>query len=152
MKFLNRFRGINDRFPVIRLFFNYFRVELLVATALHSRRTQCQKSSNLRKYWKSPFQGLPMWVFKTYPEAVGLCLRWELSINDVLIVNLKILYISNHTFFPTLQISIEAREFVGLSTVKQHRLVTNSLKTEISEMHGIRIHTTPSPADDHWLE
>lgn len=43
------------------------------------------------------------------------------------------------------QISVEAKEFVGLSTVKQHRLVTESLKSEIAEMHGIRIHTTPSP-------
>ncbi|CAG4933052.1 unnamed protein product [Parnassius apollo] len=41
------------------------------------------------------------------------------------------------------EISIEAKEFVGLSRVKQHRLVTDSLKSEIAEMHGIRIHTTP---------
>ncbi|CAK1542851.1 unnamed protein product [Leptosia nina] len=39
------------------------------------------------------------------------------------------------------EISIEAKEFVGLSRVKQHRLVTDTLKTEIAEMHGIRIHT-----------
>ncbi|CAH4031610.1 unnamed protein product [Pieris brassicae] len=42
------------------------------------------------------------------------------------------------------EISIEAKEFIGLSRVKQHRLVTETLKTEIAEMHGIRIHTTPS--------
>ncbi|XP_038212569.1 bolA-like protein 3 [Zerene cesonia] len=41
------------------------------------------------------------------------------------------------------EISIEAKEFVGLSRVKQHRLVTETLKNEIAEMHGIRIHTTP---------
>ncbi|KAI5643251.1 bolA-like protein domain-containing protein [Phthorimaea operculella] len=41
------------------------------------------------------------------------------------------------------EISIEAKEFSGLTMVKQHRLVTDALKTEISEMHGIRIHTTP---------
>ncbi|CAH2041805.1 unnamed protein product, partial [Iphiclides podalirius] len=41
------------------------------------------------------------------------------------------------------EISIEAKEFVGLPRVKQHRLVTESLKSEIAEMHGIRIHTTP---------
>lgn len=46
----------------------------------------------------------------------------------------------HHVMF-MLQISVEAKEFVGLSTVKQHRLVTDSLKTEIAEMHGIRIHT-----------
>ncbi|XP_046967866.1 bolA-like protein 3 [Vanessa cardui] len=43
------------------------------------------------------------------------------------------------------EVSIEAKEFKGLSTVKQHRLVTESLKSEIAEMHGIRIHTSPSP-------
>ncbi|XP_026748333.1 bolA-like protein 3 isoform X1 [Galleria mellonella] len=42
------------------------------------------------------------------------------------------------------EISVEAKEFIGLSTVKQHRLVTDSLKKEIAEMHGIRIHTSPS--------
>ncbi|NP_001040378.1 bolA-like 3 [Bombyx mori] len=42
------------------------------------------------------------------------------------------------------EISVEAKEFVGLNRVKQHRLVTDSLKNEIAEMHGIRIHTTPA--------
>ncbi|XP_072948966.1 bolA-like protein 3 [Epargyreus clarus] len=45
------------------------------------------------------------------------------------------------------EISIEAKEFAGLSRVKQHRLVTDSLKSEIAEMHGIRIHTTPPQPD-----
>ncbi|XP_026745226.1 bolA-like protein 3 [Trichoplusia ni] len=45
------------------------------------------------------------------------------------------------------EVSVEAKEFIGLSRVKQHRLVTESLKSEIAEMHGIRIHTTPTPAD-----
>ncbi|CAH0676854.1 unnamed protein product [Chilo suppressalis] len=47
------------------------------------------------------------------------------------------------------EISIEAKEFRGLSTVKQHRLVTNSLKNEIAEMHGIRIHTAATKVDDN---
>lgn len=42
------------------------------------------------------------------------------------------------------QISVEAKEFIGLSRVKQHRLVTETLKSEIAEMHGIRIHTAPT--------
>ncbi|XP_013191524.1 bolA-like protein 3 [Amyelois transitella] len=46
------------------------------------------------------------------------------------------------------EISVEAKEFVGLSRVKQHRLVTDSLKTEIAEMHGIRIHTTPTSSEE----
>ncbi|KAI8431885.1 hypothetical protein MSG28_004443 [Choristoneura fumiferana] len=45
------------------------------------------------------------------------------------------------------EVSIEAKEFIGLPRVKQHRLVTDSLKQEISEMHGIRIHTNPTPTD-----
>ncbi|VVC98244.1 unnamed protein product [Leptidea sinapis] len=45
------------------------------------------------------------------------------------------------------EISIEAKEFRGLTRVKQHRLVTDSLKTEIAEMHGIRIHTNPTTED-----
>ncbi|XP_075976755.1 bolA-like protein 3 [Anticarsia gemmatalis] len=43
------------------------------------------------------------------------------------------------------EVNVEAKEFIGLNRVKQHRLVTDSLKSEIAEMHGIRIHTTPSP-------
>ncbi|XP_028168585.1 bolA-like protein 3 [Ostrinia nubilalis] len=46
------------------------------------------------------------------------------------------------------EVSVEAKEFVGLSTVKQHRLVTDTLKSEIAEMHGIRIHTTPTPKEE----
>lgn len=48
----------------------------------------------------------------------------------------------------TVQVSVEAKEFAGLSRVKQHQLVTDSLKSEIAEMHGIRIHTTATPAAD----
>ncbi|XP_030033318.1 bolA-like protein 3 [Manduca sexta] len=47
------------------------------------------------------------------------------------------------------EISVEAKEFIGLSTVKQHRLVTECLKKEIAEMHGIRIHTTPTPKENN---
>ena len=39
------------------------------------------------------------------------------------------------------EIQIETSEFVGLSTVKQHRLVNDALKAQIKEMHGVRIHT-----------
>ncbi|KAL0828794.1 hypothetical protein ABMA28_003707 [Loxostege sticticalis] len=46
------------------------------------------------------------------------------------------------------EVSVEAKEFIGLSTVKQHRLVTETLKSEIAEMHGIRIHTAPTPKED----
>ncbi len=39
------------------------------------------------------------------------------------------------------EIFVEAAEFRGLNTVKQHRLVTETLKAQIVEMHGLRIHT-----------
>ncbi|XP_035793553.1 bolA-like protein 3 [Anopheles albimanus] len=40
------------------------------------------------------------------------------------------------------EIYVETMEFKGLSTVKQHRLITETLKTEIRDMHGLRIHTS----------
>uniref|UniRef100_A0A1Q3FNR1 Putative bola bacterial stress-induced morphogen-related protein n=1 Tax=Culex tarsalis TaxID=7177 RepID=A0A1Q3FNR1_CULTA len=39
------------------------------------------------------------------------------------------------------EIYVETTEFKGLSTVKQHRLITETLKSEIKDMHGLRIHT-----------
>lgn len=38
-------------------------------------------------------------------------------------------------------VSVETSEFAGLSTIKQHRLVTEALKAQIKEMHGLRINT-----------
>ncbi|ODM98575.1 BolA-like protein 3 [Orchesella cincta] len=43
------------------------------------------------------------------------------------------------------QIYIEAPDFKGLSTVKQHLLVNQALKHEIKNMHGIRIQTGVPP-------
>ena len=40
---------------------------------------------------------------------------------------------------------VESSEFAGLSTVKQHRLITETLKAEIKEMHGLRIQTAVPP-------
>ncbi|XP_060596364.1 bolA-like protein 3 [Ruditapes philippinarum] len=39
------------------------------------------------------------------------------------------------------EVAIEAEEFRGLRTVKQHMLVNEALKKEIGQMHGLRIHT-----------
>ncbi len=39
------------------------------------------------------------------------------------------------------EIYVETMDFKGLNTVKQHRLVTEALKAEIKDMHGVRIHT-----------
>lgn len=44
------------------------------------------------------------------------------------------------------EIHIESVDFKGLSTVKQHRLVTEALRVQIKEMHGIRINTVPANA------
>lgn len=39
------------------------------------------------------------------------------------------------------EIYVETVEFKGLSTIKQHRLITETLKSEIKDMHGVRINT-----------
>lgn len=40
------------------------------------------------------------------------------------------------------EIVVETKEFKGLSRVKQHQVITDTLKTEIKDMHGLRIHTS----------
>lgn len=40
------------------------------------------------------------------------------------------------------EIVVETKEFNGLSRVKQHQLITDTLKSEIKDMHGLRIHTS----------
>ncbi|KAK7061457.1 bola-like protein, partial [Favolaschia claudopus] len=43
------------------------------------------------------------------------------------------------TFFA---ISIASQEFKGLSMVKQHQLVTRTIKEEIEEIHGVQLKTS----------
>lgn len=40
------------------------------------------------------------------------------------------------------EIIVESSEFKGISRVKQHQMITDTLKEEIKDMHGLRIHTT----------
>ncbi|XP_027229673.2 bolA-like protein 3 [Penaeus vannamei] len=40
------------------------------------------------------------------------------------------------------EVWVEAPDFKGLSRVKQHKLITQTLKSEIQDMHGLRISTT----------
>lgn len=40
------------------------------------------------------------------------------------------------------EIVVESLDFKGLSRVKQHQLITDALKEQIKEMHGLRIQTT----------
>lgn len=40
------------------------------------------------------------------------------------------------------EIAVEAADFKGMSTINQHRLITNTLKDQIKDMHGIRIQTS----------
>ena len=40
------------------------------------------------------------------------------------------------------EIYIESPDFKGIRTIKQHRLVTDTLKAEIANMHGLRIFTS----------
>ena len=42
------------------------------------------------------------------------------------------------------EVFVEAPEFKGLRMVKQHQLVTEALKSQIKEMHGLRISTAVS--------
>lgn len=39
------------------------------------------------------------------------------------------------------EISVESIEFKGIPIVRQHKMITDTLKTEIKNMHGLRIHT-----------
>lgn len=39
------------------------------------------------------------------------------------------------------EILVESSEFQGISRVKQHQMITDTLKEEIKDMHGLRIHT-----------
>ncbi|KAK8731061.1 hypothetical protein OTU49_007780, partial [Cherax quadricarinatus] len=45
------------------------------------------------------------------------------------------------------EVWVEAPNFKGLSRVKQHKLITEALKSEIKQMHGLRI-TTSVPDED----
>jgi len=39
------------------------------------------------------------------------------------------------------EVYVVAEEFKGIKTVMQHRMVTEALKAEIKDMHGLRIST-----------
>merc|ERR1712226_1644082 len=43
------------------------------------------------------------------------------------------------------EVFVEAPDFRDVRLVRQHRMVTEALKAEIGEMHGIRIATQVSP-------
>lgn len=40
------------------------------------------------------------------------------------------------------EIYIESPDFAGMRTIKQHKMVTQTLKNEIENMHGLRIFTS----------
>ena len=46
------------------------------------------------------------------------------------------------------EVYIEAPDFKGMRVVKQHQLVNQALKSEIKEMHGLRISTAVSSPTD----
>lgn len=48
------------------------------------------------------------------------------------------------------EIVVETKEFNGLSRVKQHQLITDTLKSEIKDMHGLRIHTSIPDSWNGW--
>nr|ACO11592.1 BolA-like protein 3 [Caligus rogercresseyi] len=50
----------------------------------------------------------------------------------------------SHGCGPMFEIYVEAPEFSGLKMVKQHKLVSDALRKEIKDMHGLRISTSVS--------
>lgn len=44
------------------------------------------------------------------------------------------------------KIEVESPLFRGKGLVAQHRMVKDALKAEIADMHGLTLHTRPSPA------
>lgn len=40
------------------------------------------------------------------------------------------------------EIAVESEQFNGMSRIKQHQMITDTLRNEIKNMHGLRIHTT----------
>jgi len=43
------------------------------------------------------------------------------------------------------EVYVESPDFKGVRMVKQHQMVTKALSSQIKDMHGIRISTSPSP-------
>ena len=39
------------------------------------------------------------------------------------------------------EVYVEAPDFKGMRIVKQHQMVTNALKAQIKDMHGVRVST-----------
>ena len=45
------------------------------------------------------------------------------------------------------EVYVEAPDFKGVRAVRQHQMITDALKAEIKDMHGLRISTAVSPGD-----
>ena len=45
------------------------------------------------------------------------------------------------------EVYVEAPDFKGVRAVRQHQMITDTLKAEIKDMHGLRISTAVSPGD-----
>ena len=43
------------------------------------------------------------------------------------------------------EVYVEAPDFKGMRVVRQHQMITDALKAEIKDMHGLRISTAMSP-------
>lgn len=46
------------------------------------------------------------------------------------------------------EVYVEAPDFTGIRVVRQHQLVTDALKAEIKDMHGVRISTAVTEDGD----
>jgi len=72
------------------------------------------------------------------PELIENKLKSKLKVKKITVLDTS----GNGSFF---QIHVEASDFNGLSTVKQHQLVNSSLKEEISQIHGLSLKTVAVP-------
>ena len=45
------------------------------------------------------------------------------------------------------EVYVEAPDFKGVRAVRQHQMITDALKAEIKDMHGLRISTAVSPGE-----
>lgn len=74
-------------------------------------------------------------------QAQNICLDWSLFFEHLQAKNISVVDISGGCG-AMYEIIVESKEFKGISRVKQHQLITNTLRNEIKDMHGLRIHTS----------
>lgn len=101
-----------------------------------SKHTEQQLTETLQNRFKEVYS-ICNWKKNTSNYSIRLCFQAQ---------NISVVDISGGCG-AMYEIVVETKEFSGLSRVKQHQLITDTLKTEIKDMHGLRIHTS---IPDSW--